>query len=71
VMGMVLLNSRKGSVQMIHAGGRRAAIAHRSRPLTHQTNGYGQGHPSPQQLAAGLDVEQTAPGRPTPKPEKR
>lgn len=71
VMGMVMLNSRKGSVQMTHMGGRRAAIARRSRPLTHRINGYGQGRLSPQQLAADIDGEQTVPTRPFPSPEKR
>jgi capsular exopolysaccharide synthesis family protein len=63
IMGMVLLNSRNGSVQMTQVT-RRMAVARQAQALAHRANGRRQSHLAPQ-LATGPTSEQkTVPTRP-------
>lgn len=71
LMGMVLLNSRKGSVKTSRMSDRRISVGRPAVAMAPQVNGHARGNSlSQEQLAAGFDLEQTVPTKPTQSPDK-
>ncbi|MCI0395961.1 MAG: hypothetical protein L0332_31555 [Chloroflexi bacterium] len=71
VLGTVLLNSRRGSVQLATPIGRRPLVTRPAQALVHRANGRRQAAVAARQPEAGGSEEQTVPTKPTKTTESR